>query len=74
MPGPKRWLVLGVSLTHLVESRDLFFLEVEIVNNIFQWDVLKNMQQISYDDMFQAIRPFTVNSQNKNLESKVLPK
>ena len=46
MPGPKKWLTLGVSLTHLVESRDLFFLEAEIVDNTFQWDVLKNMQQI----------------------------
>ena len=37
------------------------FLEVEIVDNIFQWDVLKNMRQIkSYDDMFQAIRALTV--------------
>ena len=36
MPGPKKWLILGVSLTHLVESRYLFFLEVEIVDNIFQ--------------------------------------
>ena len=23
--GPKKWLILGVSLTHLVESKDLFF-------------------------------------------------
>ena len=35
-------LILGVSLTHLVESRDLFFLEAEIVDNIFQWNVLRN--------------------------------
>ena len=56
--GPEKWLILGVSLTHLVE---LFFLEAEIVDNIFQWDVLKNMRQIkSYDDMFQAIRALTV--------------
>ena len=63
--------------THLVESRDLLFLEAEIVDNIFQWDVLKNKRQIkSYDDMFQAIRPLTVqkNSQNKNLKSKTLAK
>ena len=53
----KKWLILGVSLTHLVESRHLFFLEANIVDNNFQWDVLKNMRQIkSYDDMFQAIR------------------
>ena len=25
VPGPKKWLILGVSLTHLVEGRDLFF-------------------------------------------------
>ena len=61
MPGPKKWLILGVSLTHLVESRDLFFLKAEIIDNIFQWDVLKNMQQIkSYDDMFQAMRALTI--------------
>ena len=60
MPGPKKWLVLGVSLTHLVESRDLLFLEAETVDSIFQWDVL-NMRQIkSHDDMFQAIRALTV--------------
>ena len=35
MPGAKKWLILGVSLTHLVESRDLLFLEAEIVDNIF---------------------------------------
>ena len=39
----------------------MFFLEAEIVGNIFQWDVLKNMRQIkSYDDMFQAIKTLTV--------------
>ena len=47
----KKWLILGVSLTHLVESRDLLFLEAEIVDSIFQLDVLKNMRQKSYDDM-----------------------
>ena len=52
---------LGVSLIHLLESMGLFFLEAEIVDNIFQWDVLKNIIQIkSYDDMFQAIRALTV--------------
>ena len=61
VPGPKKWLMLGVTLTHLVESMDLFFLEAEIVDNIFQWDVLKHKWQIkSYDDMFQAIKAFTV--------------
>ena len=35
VPGPKKWIILGVSLTHLVESRDLFFLEAEVVDNIF---------------------------------------
>ena len=54
--GTKKWLILGVSL--LVESRYLFFLEAEIVDSIFQWDVPENMRQIkSNDDMFQAIRP-----------------
>ena len=57
----KKWLILEVSLTHLVKSRDLLFLEAEIVDSIFQWDVLKNMRQIkSYDDRFQAIRALTV--------------
>ena len=57
----KKWLILRVSLTHLVESNDLFFLEAEVVDNILQWDVLKNMLQIkSYDDMFQARRALTV--------------
>ena len=61
VPGPKKWPTLGVSLTHLVESRDLFFLEAEIVDNIFQWDVMKNIQWIkSYDETFQAIRALTV--------------
>ena len=63
--------MLGVSLTHLVESRDVFFLEAGIVDNIFQWDVLKNMRQVkSYDDMFQVIKVFgrSKNSQNKNLK------
>ena len=50
VPGPKKWLILGVSLTHLVDGRDLFFLEKEIVDNIFQWDAPKNMRKIkSYD-------------------------
>ena len=53
--------MLGDSLTHLVESGDLFFLKADIVDNIFQWNVLKNMRQIkSYDDMFQAIRALIV--------------
>ena len=70
----KKRLIFGVSftvtLTHLVKSRDLLFLEAEIVDNMSQWDVLKNMRQIkNYDDMFQAIRALSVkkNSQSKNL-------
>ena len=61
-------------MTHSVKSRDLFFLEAEIVDNIFQWDVLKNMRQIkSYDDMFPAIRALTVQKNSKkNLKSKFL--
>ena len=48
-----QWLILGVGLIHLVESRDLFIFEAEIVDNIFQWDVLKNMQQLeSYGDIW----------------------
>ena len=45
LPGPKKWLILGVSLTHLVESQRPIFLEAEIVDNIFQWDAPKNMRQ-----------------------------
>ena len=61
MPEQKKWLIFSVSLTHLVESRDLLFLEAEIVDNPFQWDVLRNMEQIKgYDDMFQAVRDLTV--------------
>ena len=59
VPGPKRWLSLGVSLTHLVENSDLSFLKAEIVENIFQLDVLKNTRQIkSYDGLFQAMIRF----------------
>ena len=48
-------------MTHLVECRDLFFLEEKIIDNVFQWDVPKNMRHTeSYDDMFQAIRALTV--------------
>ena len=55
-PGSKKWLILGVNLTHLAESRDLFFLKAKIVDNIFKWDVLKNMRQIeSYDDIFGSL-------------------
>ena len=62
----KKWLILGVSLIHLVESRDLFVLEAEILDNIFRRDVLKNMRQIkNYDDMFQAIRTLTVQKFSK---------
>ena len=32
----KKWLISGVSLTRLVESRDLFFLEAKVVDNVFQ--------------------------------------
>ena len=70
MPGPTKWLILGVGLTHLVESRDLFLLEAEIVDKIFNASVLKNMRQIkSYDDMFQAIRALTV---HKILKIRIL--
>ena len=60
MPGPRKWLILA-------ESRDLFFLEAETLDSIFQWDVMR--QNKSYDDMFQAVRALTVKkSQNKNIE------
>ena len=50
-----------MSLSHLVESGELFILEAEIIGNISQSDVLKNMRQMkSYNDMFQAIRALTV--------------
>ena len=61
VPGQKKWLILGVSLSQVVESRDQFFLEAEVVDNISQLDVLKNMRQVtSYADMFQAIRGLTI--------------
>ena len=62
--GPKKWLILGVSLTHLVESGDLFFLEAEMVD-IFQWNVLKNMWQIKSYDVLQAIGALTVKKFSK---------
>ena len=66
VPGPKNWLILGVSLTHFSRKQILVFLEAEIVDNIFQWDVLKNMRPIkSYDDMFQALRALTVQKFSK---------
>ena len=46
MPGTKMWLILGVSLTHLVKNRDLFLLEVEIVDNI-SMECIKNMRHIN---------------------------
>ena len=46
VPGPKKWLILGIGLIHLVERRYLFLLEAEVAENIFQLDVLKNMRQI----------------------------
>ena len=52
VPGPEKEFISGVSLIHSSESRCLSFLEAGKVNNIFQWDVLKNRRQIkSYDDM-----------------------
>ena len=61
VPGPKKWLISGVSLTHLVENKDLRFLEAEKVDNIFQLDVLKNMRRIkSYAEMFQDIKGLTM--------------
>ena len=68
----KKWLISRPSLTHLVESRDLFFLEAKLVDNIFEWDILKNMWQIkNYDDMFQAIRALIV---KKILEIRIFSK
>ena len=52
VPRPKNRLILRVSLTHLAESRDLPFLEAEIVDNM--------RQTKSYDDLFQATRASTV--------------
>ena len=72
MLGPKKRLILGVSFTHLVERKDPFFLEAQKVDNIFQWDLLKFMQQIeSYDGMFQAIRALTI---HKILKTRILSK
>ena len=35
MPGLQKLLILGVSLTQLVEKADMFYLEAEIADNIF---------------------------------------
>ena len=61
VPGLKKWLILGVSLTHLVENRDLFFIEAEIVENNFQWDLLKicGRQKVMMA-CFKPIRALTV--------------
>ena len=57
----KKCLILRVNLTHLVESRDIFFLEAEIVDSTFQWNVLKNIwQKKSSNHMFYAKRALTV--------------
>ena len=64
VPGPRKWLILGVRLTHLVESSDLFFLGAEVVYSIFQLDLLKNTRLFDHSK----------NSQNKNLKSKILAK
>ena len=47
VPGTKNRLIFGVGLTHLAEHRGLFFLEVKVVD-IFQWTVLKILQQMAY--------------------------
>ena len=63
VPGSKKWRIFGVGLTHLVESGEMtFFLEVDIVGNIFQWDILKTLQQLNYDGIFLGIRPLTVHA------------
>ena len=46
MPEPKMWPTLGVSPTDLVERRHLFFFEAEVLDNIFQFDVLKNIKYV----------------------------
>ena len=65
------YFILGVSLTHLVESRYQFFLDAEIIDNIFQWDVLKLVADKSYGDIFQTMRAFNV---CKILNTKILSK
>ena len=66
----KKWLTLGVNLTHLIESRYLFFLKSEVVDNIFQWEVLKIRWQIKVG-MFQSIRALTV---HKILKTRISSK
>ena len=43
-PGSKKCLILGVRLTHLVESWDPLFKLLQGVSYVVGWDVLKIMQ------------------------------
>ena len=76
VPGPKKWLILGVNLTHLVESRDLFFLEADSWQHFSMGCTEKYAADKSYDDLFQAIRALTVQKilKSKNLKSEIFPK
>ena len=54
------FLVHPVDLcSQMAENLPMFFLEAEIVDNIFQWDVLKNIRQLKcYDDMLNCQSPY----------------
>ena len=73
----KKWLILGVSLSHLVESRDLFCLEAEVTGKIF---LTGCTEQYAADKKFcwhvSGHKGFdhSKNSQNKNLKLKILAK
>ena len=43
VPGPKSGLFWSKVVSHLVESRDPYCLEAEVVDNVFQWDVLTDV-------------------------------
>ena len=43
-PGSKKCLILGVSLTHLVESWDPLYKLLQGVSYVVGWDVLKIMR------------------------------
>ena len=44
VPGSKKCLILGVGLTHLVESWDTLYKLLEGVSYVVEWDVLKVMR------------------------------
>ena len=66
MPAPKKWLILGISLAHLLKSGGLFFLETEIADKTFQWIFTeKYAADKKLVMMFQSIRALTIQKFSK---------